>query len=112
MVHARAELTHVGEANAEFQELAKFMRCVSARRDADLVQRAPKAIAGMRVVMAEVGGAPARGGADEDQSQMVLKLVRKLFHRVRPLVKAEFVGRAERPRPPNLNERRRKRNPS
>ena len=84
MVHSRTEFTHVGEANAEFQEFAKFMRLVSARRYADIVQRAPKSIAGMRVVMAQVGGPLARGGADEDQSQLFPKLVRKLFHRVCP----------------------------
>ena len=37
MVHARAELAKIGEADAEFQQLRKFMRLVSARRDADLV---------------------------------------------------------------------------
>jgi hypothetical protein len=84
MVHSRAKLAKIGEANAEFQEFAKFMRRVAARRDADLVQRAPEAIAGMRIVMASVGGPLARGGADEDQSKMLVKLVRKSFHRVRP----------------------------
>ena len=58
------------------------MRLVSARCYADLVDRAPKAIAGMRVVMACVGGPLSSSGADEDQSQMILKLVRKLFYRV------------------------------
>jgi len=55
MVHSRTDLAHIGEANAEFQQAWKFMRFISARRDADLVERAPKAIAGMRVVMAFVG---------------------------------------------------------
>jgi len=55
MVHSRADLAHIGEANAEFQQARKFMRFISARRDADLVDRAPKAIAGMRIVMAYVG---------------------------------------------------------
>src|ERR1700730_14829197 len=61
----------------------------------------------------------AGGGADEDQSQMILKLVRKFFHRARTLssnsstpTRPQSVGWVERPHPPNLNERRRKRNPS
>ena len=55
MVHSRTEFTHVGEADAEFQQAWKFMRVVSARRYSGLVQRAPKAIAGMRVVVTQVG---------------------------------------------------------
>jgi hypothetical protein len=54
MVHPGAELANIGETNSEFPERGKFMGLVSARRDADLVERAPKAIAGMRVVMANV----------------------------------------------------------
>jgi hypothetical protein len=44
------------------------MRFISARRDADLVDRAPKTIAGMRIVMTYVGGSLAGGGADEDEA--------------------------------------------
>jgi hypothetical protein len=66
MVHARAELANIGEADAEAQERGKSVRRIPARRDADLVQRAPEAIAGMRVVVAEIGGALPGGGADED----------------------------------------------
>ncbi len=55
MVHSRTGFAHIGEANAELQQAWKFMRLISARRYADLVDRAPKAIAGMRVVMAQVG---------------------------------------------------------
>ena len=47
-IHSRAELAQIGEADAEAQERRKFMRRVAARRDADLVDRAPEAIAGMR----------------------------------------------------------------
>ena len=68
MVHSRTGLAHIGEANAEFQQAWKFMWLISARREADLVDRAPKAIAGMRIVMAYVGGSLAGGGADEDQA--------------------------------------------
>ncbi len=55
MVHSRAGFAHIGEANAEFQQAWKFMRLISARRDADLVDRAPKPIAGMRVIVTFVG---------------------------------------------------------
>src|SRR5439155_21433682 len=55
MVHSRAGFAHIGEANTESQQAWKFMRLISARRDADLVERAPKAIAGTRVVMTQVG---------------------------------------------------------
>ena len=65
------------------------MRLVSARRDADLMDRAPEAIAGMRVIMSEIGRALARGRADEDQSQAILQLVGKFFQ----LDRAFFVGR-------------------
>ena len=85
IVHSRAELANIGEANAEFQQRRKLMRLVSARRYADLVNCAPKAIAGMRVVMAQVGRPLSGSGADEDQSKMLLNLVRKSFHRVRTL---------------------------
>jgi hypothetical protein len=83
VIHSRAELANIREANTEFQERLKFMRLVSARSDADLVDRAPEAIAAMRVVMAQVGRPLAGSGADEDQSKMLLKLVRKSVHPMR-----------------------------
>jgi hypothetical protein len=83
MVHSRAELAKIGKANAEFQQRPKFMRLVSARGYADLVERAPKTITAMRVVMAYVSRPLSSSGADEDQSQLIPKLVRKHFQRVR-----------------------------
>ena len=62
------------------------MRFVSPRRDADLMDRAPEAIAGMRVVMAQLGRPLAGGGADEDEAETVLQLVGKFFQRVRAFV--------------------------
>ena len=91
-VHARTELAKIREADAEFQQRLKFMRLVSARRDADLVDRAPEAIAGMGVVMAQVGRPPAGSSANEDQSQMLLKLIGKSFQRVRPFHQVCRVG--------------------
>src|SRR5216683_629682 len=54
MVHSRAGFAHIGEANAELQQARKFMGLISARRYDGLVDCAPKAIAGMRVVMTQV----------------------------------------------------------
>jgi hypothetical protein len=61
------------------------MRLVWARRDADLVDRAPKTIAGTRIVMAEVSGALSGSGADEDKAQVILKLVGEFFQSVHAL---------------------------
>ena len=85
MVHARAELADIGEADAELQQRGKFVRLVPARRDADLVDGAPEAIAGTGVVMAQVGGALAGGGADEDEAEVGLELVGEFFQFVRLL---------------------------
>ncbi len=81
MVHTRTDLAHIGKADAKFQQRWKLTRFVKARRQADLMDRAPKAIAGVRVVVAHVGRPRTCGGADEDQSQILLKLIRKLFGR-------------------------------
>ena len=54
MVHAGAGLAQIGEADAKLQQFRKFLRRITAQRDAGLMQRAPEAIAGMRVVMADV----------------------------------------------------------
>ena len=67
MVHSRASLAHIGEANAEVQQAWKFMRLISSRRYPDLMDRAPKAIAWMGVIMAYVGRPLSSSGADEDQ---------------------------------------------
>jgi hypothetical protein len=84
MVHSRAELAQIGETDTEFQQRLKFMRLVSVWRYAYVVDRAPEAITAMRVVTAQVGRPLSGSGADEDQSKMLLKLVRKFFQRVRP----------------------------
>ena len=83
MVHSRAELADVSKADAEFQKRGKFMRLISAWRDADLVDRAPEAVAGTGVVMAYVGGSLSGGGADEYEAQVRLKLVGELFQLAR-----------------------------
>lgn len=80
MVHARARLAEIGEADPELQQRRKLARLKAARRDADLVDRAPEPIAGMRVVVAEVGRPLAGGGADEDEAQAGLELVGEFVH--------------------------------
>ena len=90
MVHSRAGLAHIGEANAEFQQARKFMRFISARRDVDLVDRAPKAIAGMRVVMTHIGGSLAGGGADEGPGAGEAEVGQEVFPpRAYPFLKVE-----------------------
>ena len=81
-IHARAGFAQIRKADAEFQERWKFARCVKARRYTDLLDRAPKAIAGMGVVVANIGRPRTCRGADEDQSKMLLKLIWKFFQRV------------------------------
>jgi hypothetical protein len=49
------------------------------------MERAPEAIAGMGVVMTEIGGPLSGGGADEDEAEVRLKLVGEFVQRVRPL---------------------------
>jgi len=80
MVHACARLAHVGEADAEVEQGREFMRLIAARRDSDRVDRAPEAISGMRVVMAEVCGTLPGSGADEDEAEMKLELVGEAVH--------------------------------
>jgi hypothetical protein len=92
MVHSRAELANIGEADADVQQRLIFMRLVAARRDADLMDRAPEAIARTRVVMAGVGRPLAGGGADEDEAQVRLKLVGKPIQLVRALVETYREG--------------------
>jgi len=80
MIHARAKLAHVGEADAEVEQRRKFMRLIEPRRDADRVDRAPEAVAGMRVIVAEVSGPLGGGGADEDEAEVGLELVGEAVH--------------------------------
>jgi hypothetical protein len=67
MIHSRASLAHVGETNAEVQQARTFMRLILGLRYPGLMDGAPKAIAGMGVIMAYVGGPLSSSGADEDQ---------------------------------------------
>jgi hypothetical protein len=53
---------------------------VAAGCDADLEQRGPEAVAGLGVVMPEVGGSRAGRRADEDEAKVRLELVGKTVH--------------------------------
>jgi len=83
MIHARARLAEIGEADPELQQRRKLARLKAARRDADLVNRAPEPVAGMRVIVAKVCRPLAGGGADEDEAQAGLELVGEFFQRGR-----------------------------
>jgi hypothetical protein len=80
MVHSRAGFAHIGEADAELQQGWKRVRLISAPGGADLVDRAQEAIAGMRVVVAEVSRPLSGRGAGEDEAKVVLELVGEAVH--------------------------------
>jgi len=82
-IHARAGLAHVGEADVDIPQACKLMRLVLARCESDLMDRAPEAVAGMRIIMAFVGRPLTSSGADEDQFQVIPKQVGKPFVEVR-----------------------------
>ena len=75
VIHPSAGLRQIRKTDAEFEQRDKLVRLISSRRDPGLVQRAPEAVAGMRVVVPEFGGTRARGGADEDDAKAGAKLV-------------------------------------
>ena len=69
MVHARGELGDVGQADAEcVKRLILFWRD-QARRQPDLVQRAPEFVLGMGVIGSLQRRLPPGGGAAEHQVQ-------------------------------------------
>ena len=67
VVVAAVALGQIGEADAEFGQLRKFRRRQQARGHSGFEQRTPEQVAGMRVVSAFSGRAPAGGGAAEHQ---------------------------------------------
>src|SRR5260221_14238402 len=56
------------------------MRLIEPRREPDRMDRAPEAVAGMRIIVAEIRRPLPGGGADKDESQIVLKLVGEAVH--------------------------------
>jgi hypothetical protein len=67
-VHAAPQLRQIGEADAERVQVAELARLVSARRQPDLMQRAPEPVAATRVVVSQLSGPLARCRADEDDA--------------------------------------------
>src|SRR6266851_7115916 len=56
------------------------MRLIEPRREPDRVDRTPEAVAGMRIIVAEIRRPLPGGGADKDETQIVLKLVGEAVH--------------------------------
>ena len=70
-------LGHVGEADAEVEQLAKLDRLQGARGETDLVQDPPEAIAGPGVRCADPRGLVTGRRAAEDNSQTGREQVRQ-----------------------------------
>ena len=75
MVHPRAGFRKIGEADAQFKQCGELVRFMSAGRDPGLVQRAPKAVARMGVVVADAGGSRAGRRANKDEAEVGAKAV-------------------------------------
>lgn len=75
VIHSGARLGQIGEADAELDQRRKLARLIAPRRDAGLMDRAPEAVAGMGVVVPELGRARAGSGADEDEAEVGKELV-------------------------------------
>lgn len=74
-IHPGARLGEIGEANPEFDQRGELARLIPPRRDPGLMDRAPEAVAGMGVVVPELGRPRAGGGADEDEAKVGTELV-------------------------------------
>jgi len=79
VIHPGARLGQIGKADPELQQRRELARLIAARRDPGLVERAPKAVAGMGVVVPDFSGARAGGGADEDEAEARAELVGEAF---------------------------------
>jgi len=75
MIHPGAGFGEIGEADAECEQAGKLVRPIAPWRDAGLMQRAPEAVAGMSVVVPDLGRARRGGGADEDEAEIGTELV-------------------------------------
>ena len=75
MVHPRAGFRKIGEADARFEQRCELARLMTPRRDPDLMQCAPEAVAGMSVVVPDTGGASAGRRANEDEAEVGAKLI-------------------------------------
>jgi len=75
VIHPGARLAEIGEADPELDQRCELARLIAPRRDPGLMDRAPEAVAGMGVVVPELGRARRGGGADEDEAEVFTKLV-------------------------------------
>lgn len=83
VIHPRARLAEIGEADAERDQRRELARLIAARRDPGLMERAPEAVAGVGIVVPECGRARRGGGADEDEAEVGTEEVREAVGRVR-----------------------------
>lgn len=81
MIHPGPRLGEIGEADPEFDQRRELAWLIAPRRDAGLMQRAPEAVAGMGVVVPELGRARRGGGADEDEAEVGTELVGEAVER-------------------------------
>jgi hypothetical protein len=70
-VGAGLALHEVREPDPELRQRRELRRREYARREPDLVERAPEAIARSRVVLAQLRGAPSRRRPAHDEAQVV-----------------------------------------
>jgi hypothetical protein len=77
-VHTAPQLRHVGEADAEREQLSELAGLVSAWRQPDLMQRAPEPVAATRVVLPQLSGTLARCRADENDAEVECEEVGEL----------------------------------
>lgn len=75
MIHPGARLGEIGEADPELDQRSELARLIAPRRDPGLMDRAPEAVAGMGVIVPELGRARRSGGADEDEAEVGAELV-------------------------------------
>jgi len=70
VIHPRARLGEIGEADAKLDQLRELAWLIAPRRDPGLMDRAPEAVTGIGVVVPELGRARRGGGADEDEPEV------------------------------------------
>lgn len=77
VIHPRPRLGEIGEADPKLKQRRELARLIAPRRDASLMDRAPETVAGMGVVVPELGRARRGGSADEDEEEVGAELVGK-----------------------------------
>jgi len=75
VIHSGARLGEIGEADPEIEQRSELAWLIAPRRDPGLMNRAPEAVAGMGVIVPDLGRARRGGGADEDEAEVGAELV-------------------------------------